>query len=285
MTVQSSIAIGSPAVSAAWSARLLRLSALALVAAVWVSAALFGLYIVMFYAGALAEGTPAEWNAVLPRLYEPQTPLATIGIGAHFAAGGILLLLGPVQLIARIRQAAPAVHRWIGRLYVLSALAAGLGGLGFIAAKGTIGGTPMDVGFAGYGLLTVLAAAETWRHARARRRPARLERHRAWAIRLFALAIGSWLYRMDYGFWFLVTGGIGHTDDFSGWFDVVMAFFFYIPNLIVAEAFIRARSAGGRPWLQAGAGLLLLAATAFVALATWEFTLSYWWPGIVHRLA
>ena len=34
------------------------------------SAALFGTYIVFFYAGAIAAGTPAQWNANLPGLFD-----------------------------------------------------------------------------------------------------------------------------------------------------------------------------------------------------------------------
>ncbi len=74
-----------------WSARLL-------VAASWLSAGLFGAYILAFYGGAL-RGSMETWNSVLPRLYEPDTPRATIAMGAHFLTGGILLILGPIQLI------------------------------------------------------------------------------------------------------------------------------------------------------------------------------------------
>src|SRR3546814_8764996 len=56
---------------------------------------------------------------------------------------------------------------------------------------------------------------------------------------LFALTVGSWLYRMEYVLWYLVMGDLG-TDHFRGWFDAIMTFFFYIPNLAVAEFFIRA---------------------------------------------
>src|SRR3954468_14608865 len=164
---------------------------------VWISAAIFGLYIVALYAGAVSDGAPERWNESLPRLYEPYEMLATIGIGAHFMTGTILLLLGPIQLIRTGHESAPWLHRWLGRLYGFAALVTGLGGLAFIARKETIGGMPMSVGFSLYGALMVVAAVETVRHARARR----FDEHRAWAIRLFALAIGSWLYRMDYGLW------------------------------------------------------------------------------------
>jgi len=251
-----------------------------LVATVWTSATLFGLYILAFYAGAIATGTPEEWNDALPRLYEPATPTATAGITLHFAAGGIILVLGCIQLISAVRTRFPALHRWLGRVYVAASFAAGVGGLAFILSKGTIGGMPMNVGFAIYGVLMVVAAVETYRHARARR----LEAHRAWAIRLFALAIGSWLYRMDYGFWLLLADGAGHTKDFQGPFDAVMDFFFYIPNLLVAEAFIRARRMTASPMLKVLASAALLGAAGFLILGTYYFTKIYWGPAILRRL-
>jgi uncharacterized membrane protein len=260
---------------------ILRWSAGALAATALTSALLFGLYILAFYAGALADGEMAKWNGVLPRLYEPETPMATAGIGLHFAAGGVILVLGGLQLIGALRASYPAVHRWIGRVYVAAALAAGVGGLAFIAVKGTIGGPVMDAGFSLYGLLTVAAAIQTLRHARARR----LDVHRAWALRLFALAIGSWLYRMDYGFWLLLADGAGHTRDFRGPFDMVMAFFFFVPNLLVAEAFIRARRVTAPPVLQLAAAGVLAGATAFLLLGTYYFTCYYWGPAILDRLA
>ena len=248
-----------------------------LVATVWISAFLFGLFILSFYFVALLEGNTAQWNEILPGLYDNRTESATIGIGVHFAAGGIILILGCIQLIARVRVKYPALHRWLGRIYVLASLLTAVGGLAFIFIKGTIGGLVMDIGFSGYGLLMLLAAIETYRHARA----GRFVTHRAWAIRLFALAIGSWLYRMDYGFWMLFTDGLGHTDSFTGPFDYFMDYFFDLPNLLVAEVFIgrkKIMQSSTAKWL-AASGLFI--ATAFLILATYFFTLHYWGPAIV----
>ena len=253
-----------------WTLRLL-------VATVWVSALLFGLYILAFYFIALLQGNTAQWNEVLPGLYDRQTQAATLGIGLHFAAGGIILILGCIQLIERVRVKYPALHRWLGRVYVLSSLVAAVGGLTFIFVKGTIGGWVMDIGFTGYGVLTFVCAIATIRFAQL----GDFEQHRAWAIRLFALAIGSWLYRMDYGFWFLFTDGLWHTDTFTGAFDYFMDFFFYLPNLLVAEVFI-----GRQSFVQNKAVKILtiagLSATiAFFALATYFFTKKFWGPAIM----
>lgn len=42
-------------------------------------------------------------NEALPGLHESSSWLSTSGIGAHFLAGTILVLLGPVQFIDRLR--------------------------------------------------------------------------------------------------------------------------------------------------------------------------------------
>ncbi|WP_210485814.1 DUF2306 domain-containing protein [Rufibacter aurantiacus] len=256
----------------------MRWSARVLVTTVWVSAALFGLYILAFYAAALYERNMERWNNVLPGLYEKDSVATTSGIGLHFAMGGIILLLGSLQLLEKVRTRYPALHRWVGRLYIVSSLLAAAGGLVFIFLKGTIGGTVMDIGFAGYGVFMFISAIETYRHAVARR----LEKHRAWALRLFALAIGSWLYRMDYGFWIGFADGIGHTPQFNGAFDKLMAFFFYLPNLLVAELFIRARKYRASAALRLAAAFLLLCATGFLIIGTYFFTLHYWGPAILN---
>jgi len=255
-------------------------AAILLIATVWLSATLFGVYILLFYAGAITVDRMDQWNRVLPRLYEPESRVANAAMGLHFAAGGTILALGCIQLITRIRTRYPALHRWIGRVYVLAALLAGIGGLAFIGAKGTVGGSVMNAGFALYGVLMVVASVETFRHAAARR----LEIHRVWALRLFALAIGSWLYRMEYGFWLLLSDGAGHTDDFRGSFDMVMAFFFYLPNLAVVEAFIRARRQAAGPVLKYAAAGIMVGATGFLMLGTYYITRFNWGPAIVRRL-
>lgn len=112
-------------------------------------------------------------------------------------------------------------------------------------------------------------------------RGCRYERHRAWAIRLFALTIGSWLYRMEYGLWSVLSGGLGCGAGFSGWFDAVMVFFFYVPNLISAELFISAGEKDRGVLANGGAVALLLAAGIFIVIATLMFTASIWGPRMI----
>ncbi|MBV6642694.1 MAG: DUF2306 domain-containing protein [Cyclobacteriaceae bacterium] len=257
---------------------LLRFMLKLLVITVWISALLFGLYILAFYFVSLAQGNTSQWNEVLPGLHDTQTRSATAGIGLHFAAGGIILILGCIQLLDPVRLRYPTFHRWIGRIYVSASLITAIGGLIFILVKGTIGGFWMDIGFTGYGVLTFVVALNTILFARS----GNFESHRAWAIRLFALTIGSWLYRMEYGFWFLFMDRLGHTSDFTGPFDYFMDFFFYVPNLLIAELFVKRKKLIKSKLGEGIAVIILFCATTFLILATYFFTKKYWGPAIME---
>lgn len=263
------------------SARLVHWTGKALVIIVWISAGIFGLYMLAFYAADWYGNRLENWNKILPGLYQKEKPLATAGIGLHFATGGVILLLGSIQLIEAIRVRYSAFHRWVGRIYVVASLLAAVGGLLFIFIKGTIGGLVMDIGFSLYGVLMLLSAVQTIRYARA----GRFDEHRAWALRLYALAIGSWLFRMYHGFWFALTDHYGHTPEFTGGFDKLMAFFFYIPNLLVVELFLRSAKKKATPAFNLLASFVFLLVTVFLMVGTYIFTKMLWGPAIVDWLS
>jgi hypothetical protein len=90
---------------------------------------------------------------------------------------------------------------------------------------------------------------------------------------------------MEYGFWLPLTHDAGHTALFRGPVDAVMDFFFYVPNLLLAEAFVRARAAPAGAPARAIASAALLLATGVVALGTFYFTRVLWGPAILAALA
>lgn len=169
------------------------------------------------------------------RLYRLDAMASNGAIFVHMIGGAALTLMAPLQLIAPLRARLPGLHRWSGRgLVILGAITA-VGGLAYIALRGTIGGWVMDLGFGLYGALVLVASAQVIRHARAGDRHA----HRAWGLRFFWLAIGSWIYRVHYGLWYLATDGAGSAPDFSGMFDLVQTFAFYLPYLLLLEVYLR----------------------------------------------
>ncbi|MEM9104565.1 MAG: DUF2306 domain-containing protein [Pseudomonadota bacterium] len=157
---------------------------------------------------------------------------------AHMISGAIITFLAPFQLLVPLRRRYPAIHRWSGRVLCVLAVFTALAGLIYMALRPTIGGPLMSIAFSGYGLCVLVAAFQTMRFARARD----FERHRRWALRMFFLAIGSWLYRVQYQIWYLLTGGLWMEPNFSGAFDLFQLFAFYVPYLIGLEIYFRSRS-------------------------------------------
>ncbi|MEO1640580.1 MAG: DUF2306 domain-containing protein [Pseudomonadota bacterium] len=200
--------------------------------------ALLGLLLLPFAIYAADFGV----RALTGTLAEPHYLLGSVStqnaaIFSHMILGAVITLLVPLQLVRGIRTRWPALHRLSGRIIVISAIISALGGLFFIATRGTIGGWPMDVGFTLYGLFMLLAAAQTIRHARA----GQIAAHNAWALRLFWLILGSWLYRVHYGLWYAATGGLWSNPEFTGAFDLAMNVAFYLPYLIGVEVYLARR--------------------------------------------
>jgi len=152
---------------------------------------------------------------------------------AHFLGGGVALLIGGFQFSAGLRRARPTLHRWIGRLYLLAIAAGGLGGLGI--ATISHGGPPTHVGFGLLALLWLVSGVCAYRAIRGGDVPA----HRMWMIRNFALTFGAVTLRIELG---VFTGLFGWTFDES---YITVAWFAWVPNLIVAEWWILRRERQG----------------------------------------
>ncbi|MEM6889710.1 MAG: DUF2306 domain-containing protein [Pseudomonadota bacterium] len=173
------------------------------------------------------RGVPTQ-----PRLFSPESPFANLMIFGHMVSGALITILAPLQLWAWPRRVVPRLHRASGYAAWAAAVVTGVLGLLSILKTGTIGGIWMDAGFAGYGLLLIWAAFNTVQNARAKN----FDAHRRWALRLFVLAIGSWIYRVHYHIWYIATGGIASNETFSGAFDLVQNVAFYLPYLMLLEA-------------------------------------------------
>lgn len=170
-------------------------------------------------------------------IYTSGAPLFNLAIFAHMVLGAVIMLLVPLQLSTGLRLRFPRQHRLAGRVIVGGAVCVALGGLAYIGLRGTIAGPLMDLGFAVYGGLFLLAAAQTLRHAHAGNH----DRHRDWALRLLVLIMGSLLFRLHYVLWYLLTDGLWSTEQLDGPFDKVQYFAFYLPYLALLELWIRRR--------------------------------------------
>lgn len=102
---------------------------------------------------------------------------------AHLAGGAATLVLGPFQFIAPLRNAAPRLHRWTGRLYLLAMAVACVGAGGLIAT--TPGGVGLQVAFSATGIAWVSTA--TMAFVAIRRGQPRV--HRRWMIRNYLVTL------------------------------------------------------------------------------------------------
>ena len=202
----------------------------------WVGLGAFGSYIVLRATGATFRNF-GQWQALLSGrpLATPSAWIANVGIGMHFVMGAVLVLAWPILLSARLRARHRAVHRWTGRVYVSAGFLAGTGGLSYILTHGTES-RAAAIAFSLWGGVMMFCAVKAYVHARAKR----FDLHRAWAIRLFATVLGSWLFDIEIQAWKDMAGGIGMAaDGVSGPVDLVLLYLFFVPNLLLAECFIR----------------------------------------------
>ncbi len=151
----------------------------------------------------------------------------------HIAGAATALLVGPLNLLPVVRRRAPAVHRWIGRTYMVGCLIGGAGGL--VVAFGSFAGPIATVGFAGLAVGWLVTNVQGWRAARGRR----FAEHRAWMIRSFALTFAAVTLRL-----YLPLIMVFHLSFVDGYRAI--SFLCWIPNLIAAELYLR-RPAGRVP--------------------------------------
>lgn len=146
----------------------------------------------------------------------------------HFMSGAIALVAGAFQLNTRLRTRFIEAHRWLGRLYLLAVVIGGVAALAL--ALQSFGGLIAHVGF---GLLAACWMGSTlnaYRHIR----QGNLSTHRNWMIRSYALTLAAVTLRI-----YLPSSqlaGIPMTVAYP-----VIAWLCWVPNLLIAEWFVRSR--------------------------------------------
>jgi uncharacterized membrane protein len=135
-------------------------------------------------------------------------PLLTL---AHIIPGGLFLILAPLQFSSRIRNRHIRLHRWSGRVLVVTALVAVAAGLHFGLSM-PYGGFGEATAIAVFGGIFVFAVGRAF--VAIRRRD--VARHREWMIRAFAIAIGISTVRVVAAVFdvALTPAGVGPSDIF-----------------------------------------------------------------------
>jgi uncharacterized membrane protein len=154
---------------------------------------------------------------------------SALGIDIHIAASAFALLMGPWQFRRSLRTQHPRVHRWMGRTYVMACVIGGIAGasIALFSQAGPVAGT----GFLVLGVLWVVTTSCGWRAARDRR----YVEHQRWMIRSFALTFAAVTLRI-----YLPLGIMLNQGDFFTPYRAI-AWLCWVPNLIVAEVWLRSR--------------------------------------------
>ena len=157
-----------------------------------------------------------------------------LALYGHIGVAPVALALMPFQFLSGLRARRPALHRWLGRLYVAAILISGLSGLqlAFYTAAGNFAA-------AGFAILAVIWLGTTGA-ALIFAMQRQFARHRAWMLRSAALTFAAVTLRLYLG----VATSLG--VEFETAYQLV-AWLAWVPNALVMETYLwqqRHRSRG-----------------------------------------
>jgi len=188
-------------------------------------AAILAVAVALFSMRYLLPGWPAAPAMVA------QNPFAWPWLPIHAVLAAVALLLGPFQFWRTPKGGRRGWHKVSGRLYVVACLLAAPSGL--ILAFGATTGPVSTAGFGTLAVVWFAVNALGWRTAVA----GRFAEHRGWMIRSYALTFGAVMLRLYLPI--APLAGFSFEDGYR-----VISFAAWVPNLILAEIFLRSGPAG-----------------------------------------
>lgn len=238
---------------------------------------LFAFAVASFYTSAAVRGNFPAWNRFMSHGYVAGDSIGNAAVAAHLLVAVVIVLSGAIQLVPQVRHRAPSVHRWNGRLYMLSAFAISIAGLYMNVTRGSRGDLSQHLGIRLNAVLIMLFAVLALRSAMARD----FKTHRRWALRLFLVVGGVWFTRIGVSLAVLLNKGPFGFDPntFQGPFLTFMSFASYLLPLAVLELYLRAGDGSSAPGRMAmAAGLLVLAVAT--GAGVFAATMLFWLPSV-----
>jgi Predicted membrane protein (DUF2306) len=156
-----------------------------------------------------------------------QHPALTL---VHILPGALFFLMVPLQFVRRIRNRAPRLHRWTGRVALMLGLVIGLSAA-VMSLRMAIGGINEMTATLLFDALFLFCLVKGWLSARRRD----FVRHREWMIRMFGIALGIATARPIMGVFF-ATSRVTHLTPHE-FFGIAFWLGFTI-TLVAAESWI-----------------------------------------------
>jgi hypothetical protein len=128
--------------------------------------------------------------------------VAPIAWFTHVLAGAAFGIVGPLQFVRALRHRFGALHRVSGRIFVLSGAILGLSGLSLLAQVISQRTPLVDIARGLFGLAFLIALTLSMAAIRARN----FLRHRAWAIRAYAIGMGLGAVALVFFPIYIITG-------------------------------------------------------------------------------
>lgn len=146
----------------------------------------------------------------------------SIGIYSHIFASTIALVLGPFQFSVKFRKKHLKIHRWLGRIYLVSVLIGGISGL--YMAQYAFGGYVSQLGFSVLAILWLYSGFKAYLAIYR----GNIVEHKKWMIKNFSLTFAAVTLRL-YLTIFMISG-----VEFSVVYPII-AWLCWVPNLVLAE--------------------------------------------------
>ena len=235
----------------------------------------FGFAVASFYGLTALRGDFYRWRVT--NGYIPGVTKGNLAVAMHFITAAIIMLAGAVQLVPWVRRRFPILHRWNGRLYMLTAVALSAAGLYMTWIRGSVGDIPQHLGSTLNAALIWLFAALALRYALARD----FTTHRRWALRLFLVVSASWFIRiMLFLTFFVFRGPVGFDPaTFTGPYLTFLTFAQYLVPLGILELYFRAQDRPGALRRMAMAGALFVI-TLVMGAGLFAVTMADWMPKV-----
>ncbi|MCC5982542.1 MAG: DUF2306 domain-containing protein [Oceanicaulis sp.] len=237
---------------------------------------LFAFYIAALYGTGTLRGDSAVWNLIMRNGHIEGDPAGNAAMMAHVLLACLITLGGLAQLTPQIRNRFPAFHRWNGRVYLTLAVIISLAGLFLTWTRPAASGLSNDISISLNGVLILIFAAFTVRHAMARR----IDIHRRWATRLFLAVSGVWFLRIMISGWIMFhQAPLWLGDRLDGPAGVAFGFASFLLPLAVYELYLRAGD-GQKAGAKLASAALIAALAGLTAFGGIAAAMIMWLPFI-----